>query len=117
MLRRRRKQGFRTQFDSQGDRGLADFDQRQNFVIFWVQDLPPVLASSAAAPLFRNWKVAGLAAVRSGFPYSVLVQPDPEGVVVDNRANLTGAANVYTSKPVAGGVLLLNSNGVRGACF
>jgi hypothetical protein len=104
---------FRTQFDSRGDRALANFDQRQNLVLFWVENLPGAFASTAIAPLFRNWKVAGLAAVRSGFPYSVIVPFSANplkggGLPLNNTANLVKPSEAYTSAPASGGELLLN---------
>jgi hypothetical protein len=104
---------FRTQFDSNGNRGLADFDQRNNFVVFAVQELPPAFASTAVAPLFRNWKVSALAAARSGFPYSVLARSIPNplasgGEPYNTLANVVDPSAVYTSAPATGGLHLLH---------
>ncbi len=110
---------FRQQFNSNADRALANFDQRQNFVIFGFQDLPRLFASTTAAPLFRNWEFSGLAAVRSGFPYSPMLTfqgpgsiqiLEGGGVLSDNTPNLVNPSDVYASVPVTGGKLLLNSS-------
>ena len=108
---------FREQFNSNGDRGLADFDQRQNLVVLGIEELPSVLQSTALAPVFRKWKIAALAAVRSGFPYSVIV-PTTDGqdefvgggTLYNNLANLVEPSAVHTSAAVRGGILLLNPN-------
>ena len=52
--------------DSSGDRGNSDFDQRQNLFLMGTWRSP------FRSLVLRHWKVSGLAAFRSGFPYSVL---------------------------------------------
>jgi len=110
----------RTQFDSRGDRGLADFDQRHNFVVYGIQELPAAFASRAIAPLLRNWKVAALAAVRSGFPYTVLGPSSSNpflgvGDLINNTASIVNPSAAYTSQPVSGGRQLLNASAFAAA--
>ena len=100
---------FATQFDSNGDRGNSDFDQRQN--VF----LTAIWRSPARSAILRAWRFAGLAAFRSGFPYSVLsiTTKSPgngNGLIEDQRANLLNpsAAVLTNPAPVAGGVMLLD---------
>src|SRR5260221_162982 len=80
---------FSHQFDSRGDRGNSDFDQRHNLVFFSIWDLP--------GPL-RDWRFSQLAAFRSGFPYSVR---EPIGFDSDNPEILyNGRADVVDPKHV-----------------
>ena len=60
---------FSRQFDSSADRGSADFDQRHNVVVFSWFDIPS--ARGLLSVLTRNWRVAEVAAFRTGFPFSV----------------------------------------------
>jgi hypothetical protein len=81
--------------------------------MFAVWDAPPVLQSSRFAGGFRNWKVSGLAAFRSGFPYSVFFnsRTNPgEGLIEHNRADVVNPAAVFVSGTVSvpGGEQLLN---------
>lgn len=103
---------FSEQFNPQADRGNSDFDQRQNLVLLAYFNLPAVFAQSKAGILFRDWMVSGLAAFRSGFPYTVLgtstVVPGG-GEILNNRPNLVNPSAVHTDQPVAGGQLLLNA--------
>ncbi len=102
---------FSRQFDSSGDRGNADFDQRHNLVFFSLWDLPPVFAGGRVTrALLRDWKVSQVAAFRSGFPFSVFatsrIPPPGQGVLYNVRADVTGLANVRQA--TAGGLTLLN---------
>jgi hypothetical protein len=106
---------FSRQFDSRGDRGNSDFDQRHNLVFLSIWDLPPVLGGSKAGWLFRDWRFSQLAAFRSGFPYSVR---EPIAIDFNNptelyngRADVIDPKNAVLSKPVSvpGGELLLNA--------
>jgi hypothetical protein len=104
---------FSRQFDSSSDHGNSDFDQRHNVVMFAVWDVPPALQASRLRGAFRNWRVSGLAAFRSGFPYSVFYNSPTipgEGLIEHNRADVIDPAAVYVSGsvPVAGGQQLLN---------
>jgi hypothetical protein len=86
---------FSQQFNSGADRGNADFDQRHNLVLFsyWT---------------FRGFTVSGLAAFRSGFPYSVLGTSDviTQGLIINNRPDVVGPVSADQSVP--GGKRLLN---------
>lgn len=103
---------FTRQFDSRVDRGNSDFDQRHNLVLFSYWDLPAVFGSSKAGRWLRNWRLAALAAFRSGFPFTVNVPfaaPRPGDPILVNRANLSlTEAGAYTREEVNGGVRLLN---------
>lgn len=98
---------FTRENDSHGDRGNSDFDQRQNLVGYVVYQIPGVRSSSWVAALSKNWTIAMLGAVRSGFPYSVFAPDQSGGLIYNNRANLVG--DPYTNTSVAGGQRLLNA--------
>jgi hypothetical protein len=95
---------FTEQGNSRGDRGDSNFDQRHSAVVYSVWDLP--------GRWLRGWKVAQMAALRSGLPYSLVggstVTPDGR-VLLLNSPNLI-ARNPEESTPVAGGVRLLRRN-------
>jgi len=107
---------FSRQFDSRGDRGNSDFDQRHNLFFFSIWELPPLLSGSKAGLLFRDWKFSQLAAFRSGFPYSVLepVGFDPNNPIIlyNARADLINPTSAVLANPVSvtGGKLLLNTS-------
>jgi hypothetical protein len=104
---------FTQQFNPNSDRGNSDYDQPNNFVLFSYWNLPPVLQGSKVRVLFRDWIVAGLAAFRSGLPYTVIDNASPvipgDGTVINPRPDLINP-NPVLSTPVAvpGGEQLLN---------
>jgi len=98
---------FARQFDSRADRGNSDFDQRQNLVFFSLWNLP-------GRGILGGWKVAQLAAFRTGFPYTVLASAleRPSINIFNNRVDLV--SNRYgQSQDVTGGKLLLNRSAFR----
>ena len=101
------RSAFARQFDSNGDRGNSDFDQRQNLFILGIWQSPGQRWWS------KGWKASWMAAFRSGEPYTVFeASPFPEigvGDFENPRADLL-LNNVYLSKavPVTGGVQVLN---------
>lgn len=102
------RSSFAQQFNSNGDRGSSDFDQRQNLFLLGIWQ--PEFRSA----LTRGWQVSWMAAFRSGFRYTVLspigLPTFGESEVLNQRADLInpGAALLNTPQPVAGGVMLLN---------
>ena len=102
---------FSRQFDSRADRGSADFDQRHNVVLYSIWDVPDITSTSRLAGVFRDWTLSGLAAFRSGFPYSIFAGDtfSFQGVWVDNnRANLISSEHTdLDQETVEGGRLLL----------
>jgi hypothetical protein len=98
---------FSRQFDSSADRGDSDFDQRQNLVFYSIWDLPN---AKHLRPLLSGWKLAQMAAFRSGFPFSVYApssQPYAGGTILNNRANVDGSG-LSTPIPVSGGYEIMN---------
>lgn len=91
---------FSRERDSQGDRGNSDFDQRHNFGVSGIWDVPKL----------KGWRVAALAAARSGFPYTVY-SPQlglDENYVFNRRANIQGPTGFNDTVP--GGRRILNPN-------
>ncbi len=102
---------FAQQFNSSADRGNSDFDQRHNLVFLSILDLPSAGGPRWTQALTRDWHFSQLAALRSGFPYSVLapsVATAGSGEILNQRADLLSpAVNPGTAQP--GGRLLLNT--------
>jgi hypothetical protein len=104
--------GFARQFDPASDRSNADFDQRQNLAVYSVWSLP---VSSRLAGAMRGWKLSGIAAFRSGFPFSVtdeITAPGSGGILLTRRADIIAPGAIWVS-PAAqtpGGKLLLNAS-------
>ncbi len=104
------RSSFARQFDSQADRGNSDFDQRHNLFLMGTW------RSAAHSVFLSGWKVSGLAAFRTGFPYSVLsvttVPPvNGNGLIENQRANLViaGSGLLANPTPTTGGLVLLNT--------
>jgi hypothetical protein len=93
---------FQRELDSRGDRGNSDFDQRQNLVVYSVWNLP--------GRILRGWKVAEMAAFRTGFPYSVFVGSSrlPDGTVYLNRRASVKTADPARDALSAGGRQMLD---------
>jgi len=104
---------FSREFDSRADRGSADFDQRHNLVFYSLWSPRFRVRQPWLAALASGWQVGQLAAVRSGFPYTVItgttVSP-VEGRIILNRPNLRpgAAAELTDPVPIPGGMRLLN---------
>jgi len=107
------RSAFARQFDSRADRGNSDFDQRHNLVIYSYWDLPAVAQTSKFGAALRNWKVAELAAFRTGFPYTVTAASNAifgAGQIINNRADVIDPARAVAGAgtSVPGGQILLN---------
>ncbi len=59
------RSSFAQQFNSNGDRGNSDFDQRQNLFLLGIWQ------SEGRRLLTRGWQASWMAAFRTGFPYSI----------------------------------------------
>jgi hypothetical protein len=99
---------FLQQFDPSSSWGPSDFDQRHNVVILGLVDLPSFL---------RGWQVGGLAAFRSGFPFTVLspftISTPP---LLQNSADVIDPGAVWANRSeVTGGVQLLNASAFASA--
>lgn len=105
---------FTRQFDSRSDRGNSDFDQRHNLVFYSIWELPAVFSGSRFAPVFRNWRLSQVGAIRSGFPFTVYGSSDTPQTsggqfLPTNRADLIDPAHAIINTPAPGGTLILNS--------
>lgn len=101
---------FARQFDSSADRGDSDFDQRQNLVFYSVWDLP---SPGRLRRIFGGWKVAQMAAFRSGFPFSVYApstEPAVGGSILNNRADVDGPGLLDSPVPVPGGFQIIDTS-------
>ncbi len=98
---------FSVQYNSNIDRGSADFDQRQNLVFFSVIDLPGFRGSSWIARMAQGWKFSQMAAVRSGVPYSVFAPGVFLEPVYNNRLNLVNPSLITGPTRINGGELIL----------
>jgi Carboxypeptidase regulatory-like domain/TonB-dependent Receptor Plug Domain len=108
---------FTEQFNSSGDRGSSDFDQRQSVTFYstWNFAAPPTWGRIAS--LMRDWQISQIGAIRSGQPYTVYVNSlnnlaihvmGAPGEVLYNRANLAEASVPRNAGSPSGGVLLFN---------
>jgi len=61
---------FSSPYDSRGSRGNADFDQRQTLVFYSYWQIPAV-GSRYVRRLLQGLRLSQIAAIRSGFPYSI----------------------------------------------
>ena len=103
------RSSFAQQFNSNGDRGNSDFDQRHNLFLLGIWQ------SDARQWWARGWQVSYMAAFRTGFPYTVqtVTTQAPNfgsGVIENQRADLINpsAAVLANPLPATGGVYLLN---------
>jgi hypothetical protein len=94
---------FSKQFDSAGDRGNSDFDQRHNLVITGSWQLPKTGMRIGRA--LQDWRISWLATFRSGQPVTIFAQSgDPASAVLYNqRADYLGGP-VHSAQPIDGGV-------------
>jgi hypothetical protein len=105
---------FTRQFDTQVDRGNADFDQRHNLVLNAIWDIPsPQVRVRWANWFLQRWTASVIGAHRSGFPITVIGNNgiDINGLA-NNRLDLVAGQTARFSHPVPvpGGVQWLNPN-------
>ena len=111
---------FTRPFDSQVDRGNANFDQRHNLVFNAIWDLPtPSFGARWANWLSRGWTASVIGAHRSGFPVTVIGPTDFTTELRNNRVDFVGGpgqpARLSPAPPVPGGVQWLNPSAFRPA--
>lgn len=103
------RSAFAQQFNSNGDRGNSDFDQRHNLFLLGVWQ------SDGRRLLTRGWQASWMAAFRTGFPYSIAAPQTgiiPGIAAIENqRGNLLNPASAIfaNSQAAPGGVLMLNA--------
>lgn len=98
---------FSLEGNNSADWGNADFEQRHNLVVFSHWDLPPAFSETKLAPLFRDWRFAQIAALRSGFPFTVRALA--RGSIINQRADLIAPDRAKIGDPIPGGKRLLNA--------
>jgi TonB dependent receptor/Carboxypeptidase regulatory-like domain len=100
---------FTRMLDPRFDRASANFDQRHNLVVNAIWDLPA--PRSSWKMLLGGWSVSGIAAARSGFPVTVIYQPDREHTfgLRNNRPDLVGNPSSFSQYSVPGGRQWLSS--------
>jgi hypothetical protein len=108
---------FAQQYNSNGDRGNSEFDQRHNLFLVWIWQPQPrgwLANGRAFSRVTQGWRVSGLAAFRSGTSYTVFAPqlgiPDSGGTIENQRADLLNPASAVYKNPAngPGGVYLLN---------
>lgn len=98
---------FIAQGDSRADRGNSAFDQRHNAVVYSIFDLP--------GRWLRGWKVAQMAAFRSGLPYTAI---SGSNTAPDGRVLLNNTLDLISNSPamdteIPGGKLILQRTAFR----
>jgi len=82
-------------------------------VFFGSYQAPPIRSNQHVAVLIRDWTLSALGAIRSGLPFTVYATGDFTAQVpeycVNQRADLIAPEQVQTSRPTAGGRILLNA--------
>jgi hypothetical protein len=114
---------FTRQFDARTDRGSSDFDQRHNLVLYGIQEIGRTGVTGWRDVVLGRWQIAGIAAVRSGFPFNVIstsdLQPCPgdSGAssayeIIRNRPGLVPGKSPFLPNrvPVPGGYLLMDAS-------
>jgi hypothetical protein len=103
---------FSLEGGARADRANSDFDQRQNLVLLSAWNAPSPASSAIWSRLIRHWTLSGVAALRTGFPFTIFSQPFNAPFareVINNRVNLMMSGTNYALRqPVDGGVKLLN---------
>lgn len=68
-------------FDPKSGRGLADYDQRHNFVLNYIWQIPgPHLKSSILNGTTNGWQFGGIFQASSGTPFTPSISGDPLGM-------------------------------------
>ncbi len=99
---------FTEQFNSGVDRGNSDFDERHVLNSYFTFDIPSPSADGRLKRLLSNWMMAGVAAIRSGSPFTVYAVSDTSNGLVNNRSDLVDPNNARADLPYPGGKLILN---------
>jgi hypothetical protein len=90
-----------------GDRGLANFDQRKRLVLSFIYDTPSLsqalgTENQVVKKAFDDWEVGAIASFGDGFPFTVVSGRDNSLTAYGNdRPNLVGQPNLDTGRPRA----------------
>lgn len=91
--------------DINGDRGLANFDQRQRLVLSFIYETPSVtkatgIKNPVAKAVLDDWEVGTIASLGSGFPFTVVSGRDNSlTAYLNDRPNLVGNPVLDTNRP------------------
>jgi hypothetical protein len=100
--------GFSAVGDTRGDRRSADFDQRHTFVFDGAWSPHPV-SGRIAGKLLKGWSVSAMAAVRSGFPYTIYTQAtNAQTLNARARALATATPLLLSPTAVPGGIRIFD---------
>src|SRR5262249_26696950 len=99
---------FSTPYDSRGDRGSADFDQRHTFVCYSYWEIPR-FGTPYVGRALHGFRFSQVAAIRSGFPYSIFTRvtkldtiyayarwADPKRTFLNPATDTTGGKQIFT---------------------
>ena len=102
--------GFSSPGNSRHDRGSADFDQRHALVVYG--SLNPVApVTKWPGRLLNGWTLSAIAAVRSGFPYSIYtVAADPNSLSARAHTANPATALLAAPQPFPGGEKLFQAS-------
>lgn len=103
---------FSTENDSRGDRATADFDQRHTLVFYSYWQVPRG-GHSLIRRIFADLRFSQLAAIRSGFPYSIFTAISantPEVINAYARPYDPKYALLAAPQPVTGGERLFDAS-------
>jgi hypothetical protein len=103
---------FPTSSDSRGARASADFDQRQTFVFYSYWQVPRG-GSSRLRRILGDLRFSQLAAIRSGFPFSIFTvvsSTTPDVINAYARPLGPGHALLTTPLPASGGERLFEAS-------
>lgn len=101
---------FTQEYNSSADRGNSDFDQRQTLTSYFTWFAPRAHIGKRIDPVLRNWYIAGVAAVRSGSPFTVYALNDTSAGLFNNRANLVDPFSASADIQYPGGKVILNAS-------
>jgi len=89
-------------YDSKFNRGLSDYDVRQNFVFNYTYDLPVPEMTGAAGKILNGWQWGGIILAATGNPYSVYVDNDRANTLSGRdpggqRPSVTGSGRIVST--------------------
>ncbi len=99
-----------TVISAANDYGSSGFDVRQSLSGALTYAIPSSRIPSPFSIIARDWSVATVLVVRTGFPFNAIVystSPDPEGYAT-SRPDLVAGQPFWISDPTAGGDKIMN---------
>jgi hypothetical protein len=94
--------GFTSTLDPRFDRADANFDQRHNFIVNAIWEVPA--PRSRWRTLIGGWSISGIGGIRSGFPVTVISATGlSDAGFLNSRADLVGDPGSFKKYDVPGG--------------